>query len=70
MEGKNAIPTSVLVSDYGSSSIGKDMAVASVALKLQYTEGTKQISTVHGETIYHFCVSGEENSTSRTIGRL
>jgi len=42
------------------------MAVANVALKIYYPEGTKQMSTVYGQTMHHPCMSGEENSTNRT----
>jgi len=41
------------------------MAVANVALKHWYPEGTYQISTVYGQTMHHSYVSGEENYTNR-----
>ena len=41
------------------------MAVANVTLKLQYPEGTEQMSTVYGQTVHHLYMSGEENPTNR-----
>ena len=45
-------------------------AVTNVALKIQYPEGTKQMSSVYGQAMYHLGVSGEENTTNRNMCRL
>jgi hypothetical protein len=48
-------------------SLGKDMAVTKVALKIWYTEGTKHISLLYGQTVHHLYMSGGENSTKEHV---
>jgi hypothetical protein len=46
------------------------MAVANVASKIQYPEGTEPMSMMYGQIAHYLCMGGKENTTNRTMSRL